>query len=88
MAGQSAHLPLVRCIDWTGTRYFQQFNRGSPQRMLKRLDVIERGVNNMKMPLALADQFYVLREHIRFVRDQLTNEPSGPDLNPLNESRC
>jgi hypothetical protein len=45
--------------------------------MLKRLDDIERGVNNMKMPLAFADQFYVLREHIRFVRDQLTTETSG-----------
>jgi hypothetical protein len=24
------------------------------------------------MPLAFADQFYVLREHINFVRDRLT----------------
>ena len=45
--------------------------------MLKRLDDIERGVNNMKMPLAFADQFYVLREHIRFVRDQLSSERPG-----------
>jgi len=40
--------------------------------LLKRLDEIEKGVNNMKLPLAFADQFYVLREHIRFVRDRLT----------------
>jgi len=56
------------------------FNSSSPdgrREMLKRLDDIERGVNNMKMPLAFADQFYVLREHIRFVRDQLTTETSG-----------
>lgn len=56
------------------------FNNSTParrQEMLKRLDDIERGVNNMKMPLAFADQFYVLREHIRFVRDQLTTEPPG-----------
>jgi TRAP-type uncharacterized transport system substrate-binding protein len=45
--------------------------------MLKRLDDIENGVNNMKMPLTFADQFYVLREHIRFVRDRLTTSASG-----------
>ena len=45
--------------------------------MLKRLDDIENGVNNMKMPLAFADQFYVLREHIRFVRDRVTTTASG-----------
>jgi hypothetical protein len=43
------------------------------EEMLKRLDGTEDGVNNMKVPLAFADQFYVLREHIRFVRDRLTN---------------
>ena len=56
------------------------FNSSSPdgrREMLRRLDDIERGVNNMKMPLAFADQFYVLREHIRFVRDQLTTETSS-----------
>ncbi|AIY41931.1 TRAP-type uncharacterized transport system [Collimonas arenae] len=39
--------------------------------LLKRLDRIEEGVNRMKMPLAFADQFYVLREHIGFVRSRL-----------------
>jgi hypothetical protein len=56
------------------------FSSSTPDRreeMLKRLDDIERGVNNMKMPLAFADQFYVLREHIRFVRDQLSSERPG-----------
>jgi hypothetical protein len=41
--------------------------------MLKRLDDIENVVNTMKMPLAFADQFYVLCEHTRFVRDRLTS---------------
>jgi len=41
--------------------------------LLKRLDDIEAEVNKMKMPLAYADQFYVLRDHIRFVRDRYTN---------------
>ena len=38
--------------------------------MLKQLDDIETEVNQMKMPLAFADQFYVLRDHIGFVRDR------------------
>jgi len=39
--------------------------------ILRRLDEIEMAVNRMKMPLAFADQFYVLREHIGFVRARL-----------------
>lgn len=39
--------------------------------LLNRLDQIEAAVNRMKMPLAFADQFYVLREHIGFVRHRL-----------------
>ena len=36
----------------------------------KRLDEIEAEVNKMKMPLSYADQFYVLRDHISFVRQR------------------
>jgi hypothetical protein len=39
--------------------------------LMRRLDGIEASVNAMKMPLAYADQFYVLREHIGFVRARL-----------------
>lgn len=39
--------------------------------LMRRLDAIEESVNAMKMPLAYADQFYVLREHIGFVRARL-----------------
>lgn len=39
--------------------------------LLRRLDAIEEAVNAMKMPLAYADQFYVLREHVGFVRSRL-----------------
>jgi TRAP-type uncharacterized transport system substrate-binding protein len=42
--------------------------------MLKQLDQIEESVNRLKMPLAFADQFYVLREHISFVRTRLTQK--------------
>ncbi len=37
----------------------------------RRLDDIEMRVNGSKMPLPFADQFYVLREHINFVRRRL-----------------
>ena len=40
------------------------------------LDEIERSLNTLRMPLAFADTFYVLREHIGFVREHLmANEP-------------
>ncbi|CAB3766620.1 TAXI family TRAP transporter solute-binding subunit [Paraburkholderia humisilvae] len=41
--------------------------------LVERLDAIEEAVNGLKMPLAYADQFYVLREHIGFVRGRLTH---------------
>jgi TRAP transporter TAXI family solute receptor len=43
--------------------------------LLDRIDAIESAVNRMKMPLAFADQFYVLREHIGFVRQRLAHAP-------------
>ncbi|HEY4374045.1 MAG TPA: TAXI family TRAP transporter solute-binding subunit [Burkholderiales bacterium] len=48
--------------------------------LIKRLDHIENAVNQMKVPLAYADQFYVLRVHIGFVRDRLVpaNAPEAP----------
>ena len=44
---------------------------GETEVFIRRLDHIEREVNRMKMPASNADQFYELRGHIRFVRDQL-----------------
>ena len=43
--------------------------------LLDKLDSIEESVNGLKMPLAYADQFYVLREHIGFVRTRLSRAP-------------
>ena len=37
----------------------------------RRLDEIDQAVNGIKMPPPFADQFYVLREHINFVRSRL-----------------
>jgi hypothetical protein len=45
--------------------------------LVERLDKIEESVNGLKMPLAYADQFYVLREHIGFVRARLTRDPEA-----------
>lgn len=46
---------------------------GERKELLTQLDDIETKVNGLKMPLAYADQFYVLRDHIRFVRDRHAN---------------
>jgi TRAP-type uncharacterized transport system substrate-binding protein len=43
----------------------------------RQLDEIEQQVNGSKMPLPFADQFYVLREHINFVRRRLAASAGG-----------
>jgi TRAP-type uncharacterized transport system substrate-binding protein len=50
------------------------------EELLARLDDIENGVNNMKVPIAFADQFYVLRQHIGFVRQTLTGKTTAARL--------
>ena len=40
--------------------------------LVAELDHIEESLNTLRMPLAYADAFYVLREHIGFVRARLT----------------
>lgn len=44
--------------------------------LLERFDIIEADVNRMKIPLAYAEQIYVLRDHIDFVRDRY-DKPAG-----------
>ena len=39
--------------------------------LLKRLDEIEAGVNQVSIPLAFADSLYGLRNHINFVRQRV-----------------
>jgi hypothetical protein len=41
------------------------------RRLLERVDVIERAVIEMKLPGQFADEAYVLRQHIDFVRARL-----------------
>jgi len=43
----------------------------------ERLDKIEQDVNKMKVPASFGDQFYVLRQHIRFVHSYLTDHAQG-----------
>ncbi len=45
--------------------------------LLKRLDDIELEVNKMKMPLAFAENLYVLRDHIKFVSDRYRRDAEG-----------
>ena len=44
------------------------------QEILKRLDDIQDAVNNLRTPVAFADQLYVLRDHIGSVHDRLAAE--------------
>lgn len=44
------------------------------EELLQRCNQIEAQVNRMKVPASFGDQFYVLRQHILFVRSRLTNE--------------
>jgi hypothetical protein len=41
------------------------------EKLLERIEHIEEDVNKMKVPASFANQFYVLRGHIDFVRDHL-----------------
>jgi len=48
------------------------------EELLGRLDDIEKVVNGMKVPAFFAEQFYVLRGHISFVRGRLMNDAQSP----------
>jgi TRAP-type uncharacterized transport system substrate-binding protein len=50
----------------------------SRDRLLKRLDAIEHGVSRLKVPVSFGDQFYVLREHINFVRERIRHMGFAP----------
>lgn len=54
----------------------KQKSEAERRQLMEDLDEIERSLNTLHMPLAYADAFYVLREHIGFVRMHLReNEP-------------
>jgi hypothetical protein len=45
----------------------------------KKLNAIEKGLNKLQMPIAYADHFYALREHISYVRSQIAALRRGND---------
>ncbi|WP_321818046.1 MULTISPECIES: TAXI family TRAP transporter solute-binding subunit [unclassified Paraburkholderia] len=49
------------------------------QALINELDEIENSLNTLRMPLAYADAFYVLREHVGFVRMHLTPPKKQPE---------
>jgi hypothetical protein len=51
-------------------RMLVQSSPDEHREVLRHLDDIESKVNTMRMPLAYADQVYVLRDHISFVRER------------------
>ncbi len=48
-----------------------RMDKNRQKELLARLDQIEQAVDNMKVPTSFADQFYVLRGHVDFVRAKL-----------------
>lgn len=42
--------------------------------LVRRLNHVERAVHHLRVPVSFADQFYVLRQHIDFVREKLLTE--------------
>jgi TRAP transporter TAXI family solute receptor len=48
-----------------------RMDAGKRQDLLARLDQIEQAVDNMKVPASFANQFYMLRGHVGFVRTKL-----------------
>jgi hypothetical protein len=46
--------------------------------LVKRLDEIEERVITVKLPGSFADQLYVLRQHIGFVRNQINHAGGAP----------
>ncbi|MEX3977798.1 TAXI family TRAP transporter solute-binding subunit [Paraburkholderia sp. EG287A] len=51
-------------------------NEEQRRALIEELDEIERSLNTLRMPLAFADAFYVLREHVGFVRMHLNASES------------
>jgi NMT1 family protein len=57
---------------------FAQTTSEQRAELLERLDEIEKRVITGKLPASFADQVYVLRQHINFVRNRLVQAGGGP----------
>jgi hypothetical protein len=51
---------------------FQEPNKKEAKELLERLDKLEEAVIKLKLPGSFADQVYLLRSHITFVRTRLS----------------
>ncbi|WP_321914422.1 TAXI family TRAP transporter solute-binding subunit [Paraburkholderia sp. J11-2] len=58
-------------------------NEEERRALVEELDEIERSLNTLRMPLAYADAFYVLREHVGFVRMHLSANESQSHSNAV-----
>lgn len=56
---------------------FSETTREQRADLLKRLDDIERRIVTGKVPASAAEQLYVLRQHVQFVRDRLLHESAA-----------
>jgi hypothetical protein len=52
------------------------------EQLFKQLEAIENSVNSLILPLAFADQQYVLREHIAMVRARMNALSGAPAPQP------
>jgi TRAP-type uncharacterized transport system substrate-binding protein len=75
----------ARILRWYGALLVLERDVGLQNRpdkhedLVRRLNHIELAVNRLRVPVSFADQFYVLRQHIDFVRDKLKAWPEkGP----------
>jgi hypothetical protein len=67
------------------------FGQTTPEQraeLLKRLDEIEKRIVTVKLPASFADQLYVLRQHLHFVRNQIVQpgERRGVSSTPVRPS--
>lgn len=71
-----------RILRWYGALLMLERDVGQPQTdparrddLLRRFNHIEHAVNHLRVPVSFADQFYVLRQHVDFVREKLLGKP-------------
>ena len=65
-------IALERCVlDVPSEQKYVEFT--------EKLNTIEKGLNKLQMPVAYADHFYELREHISYVRSQIAALRRGGD---------
>jgi len=78
LARQEPHLPPLRGTDGLERAALAQPGPEERAELLKRLDEVERTVITAKMPGSVADQLYVLRQHITWVRERLAAGAAAP----------